>query len=123
MGRNVFLGFVLFLLCTSFFSCASPAKTTVSGSGNVAYLQLVAADFDKTSVDYGKYDDGVTVVIDGKHEFHANVNNAADRLSKNFYTYKIATGTHDIQVVFNGNVVVNRKIFCSDGEIKVVDLP
>ena len=100
-------------VCVSFIACES-ARTTASGMETVAYLQI--------SGDTGRYDT-VTVMLDGKDSFEAEVNDIQQRAVKNEYSYKIAVGAHDIEVLSGGNVILNKKIFASANQVKIVEVP
>ena len=108
-----FAALALACVCVSFIACES-ARTTASGMETVAYLQI--------SGDTGRYDT-VTVILDGKDSFEAEVNDIQQRAVKNEYSYKIAVGAHDIEVLSGGNVILKKKIFTSANQVKIVEVP
>ena len=112
-GITVLVTLALSVACTVFIACES-ARTESHGLENVAYLQI--------SGDSRMYDK-VTVVLDGKDSFEAKVNDSRQRSVKNEYSYKIAVGAHDIQVLYRGEVITQKKIFTSANQVKIVEVP
>lgn len=102
----------------AFFGCKS-AKTTSYGYESVVYLEIMG--------DTGKYsaDEGVLVVLDGKTEqqFAAKVNPINKRAVSNKYSYKIATGAHQVEVFYKGESVLRSNIFASANQTKIITLP
>ena len=115
------------LFAMSLFSCMS-ATTVSHGLENVAYLEIMG-DTNKyktvTSTKNGgtEFLHRVQVVIDGGESFDADVNSIKNRAVENKYTYKIATGAHEIEVSFEGAVVSRTKIFVSANQTKIISLP
>ena len=120
-----FLAAALFSL--SLFSCMS-ATTVSHGLENVAYLEIMG-DTSKyqtvTSTKSGatEFLHRVEVVIDGGEMFEADVNSIKNRAVENKYTYKIATGAHEVEISFKGSVVSRTKIFVSANQTKIISLP
>lgn len=129
--RTIFTAFMIcagiLLFATSFVSCMS-ATSVSHGLENVAYLEIMG-DTSKyqtiTSTKSGgtEFLHSVQVVIDGDEPFDADVNSIKNRAVENKYTYKIATGSHDIEVFFEGNLVARTKIFTSANQTKIISLP
>ena len=117
---------VLFL-AMSFFSCMS-ATTVSHGLENVAYLEIMGdtnkyQTISSTKSGATEFLHRVQVVIDGAEPFDADVNSIKNRAVENKYTYKIATGAHDVEISFEGNVVARTKVFVSANQTKIISLP
>ena len=107
------------IMCLAFvavflFSCGS-VRSEKSGTPDTARLEIVG--------DTSMYPKTVKVSIDGGVAFSAGVNDS-DK-NKHKYQYPIPTGSHDITITIarSSAVVVEKKIYASVGEVKVVELP
>jgi hypothetical protein len=89
-------------------------RTTTKGLESESYLEFVSQS--------KSYPDGVTVVVDNKINFKAEVyKDKVDRTKGNLYA--IGTGVHTISVSYNNEVLYNQKIFISAQETKYIQLP
>ena len=135
MKKNFFRAFLtsfivvagVLIFATPFFSCMS-ATSVSHGLENVAYLEIMGDTSKYQTVSSTKsggteFLHRVQVVIDGDEPFDADVNSIKNRAVENKYTYKIATGSHDIEVFFEGNLVARTKIFTSANQTKIISLP
>lgn len=111
--KNILFVLSLIFLSLFFAGCYS-AKTTSMGLENVGYLQITG--------DTEKYSE-VTVTVDGKNSFTAQVNDNSQRAVKNEYTYKIAIGSHTLEISCDGKTILVTKMFSSANQKKVIDLP
>lgn len=129
--RSAFAAFALLaaalILSTAFFSCMS-ATTVRQGLENVAYLEIMGDKGKYQTVTSTKSGETeflhlVQVVIDEDEAFDAEVNSIKNRAVENEFSYKIATGTHTIEISFEGRRVLRTQIFVSAGQTKVISLP
>ncbi len=111
---TILLCAILFVLCfsTSLTSC-STVQSTAHGEENVVYLQI--AGNIKTY-------ETVQVIVDDLEPFEASVNDNTKRATQYKYTYKIATGEHDIKVLYNGELLKSAKVFASANQVKIIEL-
>lgn len=103
----------LFFVVSLLWSC-SPARSTVSGLENVAFVEIYG--------DYARYDKVVGVVIDDQPAFTARVNKKGSNKMKP-YRYEIPTGKHVLRVYAGNMEVVNETIFVSSQITKKITLP
>lgn len=102
------------VICLIFFTSCGGIKTTTSGLENETYLEFVGTP--------SKYSGGVSVNIDDKTNFTAEVNKDRARQTKS-KAYAISTGTHVITVTYNNVIVCKKQIFVSAQETKKIMLP
>jgi hypothetical protein len=105
---NLFMIFVI-----SMISCTG-IKTTTSGLENNSFLEFVGSP--------NQYKGGVTVTIDEKNTFIAEVKKANSALPKGT-TYAINSGSHQIVVTFNNKKLYQKQIFVGTQETKKIELP
>lgn len=106
---------MLLVVAATFVGCkTSYPVAQSSGSDDMAYLLFVGQN------KYGGKD--VVVTIDNVSPFTAKVVKAKDSNRKGTQ-YGIATGTRDITVTFDGEVIYQKKIFVSTQEVKQIILP
>lgn len=112
---------LLSLVCLLFAACHATPKTEAHGIESVAYLQLVSSNaYNATAEETSART--VTVVIDDTEPFAAQVNDKGQRTVSNAYSYKIATGAHNIEVRSGDKIILRKKIFASANEVKVVEI-
>ncbi len=95
-----------------FFSCGS-VQTQKAGRPDTAALEIVG--------NTKNYPSTVRVSIDGDEFFSAGINDRNDNKHKN--QYPISTGSHSVTVTNKGKVIVEKNIYASPGEVKIVELP
>ena len=88
-------------------------KTLSTGLENEAYLEFVGNP--------GNYSGGITVTIDDKTTFTANVNKDRANRPKG-KVYAISTGNHTVSVSYQGTVIYSKQIFVSAQETKRISL-
>lgn len=90
------------------------------GSTQTAAYQKSQSSFIQfTGTKYSK----VTVMLDDETQFEANVNPASTNQTKREYTYQISTGAHTVSVLYDGQEILSKKIFVSQQNVAVVELP
>lgn len=105
---------VSFLFVVSLLWSCSPARSTVSGLENVAFVEIFG--------DAAKYNGPVKVVIDQNVAFEASVNKKGSNKMKPF-RYEIPTGKHVLHVYAGDVEVFTDTIFVSAQMTKKVTLP
>ncbi|MCX2838114.1 hypothetical protein OQ279_08095 [Salinimicrobium sp. MT39] len=89
-------------------------KTTTSGLENEAFLIFLGNPKN--------YESGVEVSIDDNTSFSAEVQKDHSDRPKG-KVYAISTGSHNLSVLYNGEVIYQKKIFVSTQETKKIKLP
>jgi hypothetical protein len=96
------------------FSGCTGVKTVSTGLENEAFLEFIGNP--------GDYRGGVSVNVDDKTTFVAEVNKDYTKRPKG-KVYAISTGKHIVAVTYNNNVIYNKQIFISAQETKKILLP
>jgi hypothetical protein len=104
-----------YLLITSLIilSSCGGIKTKSAGLENEAYLEFVGP--------IKSYPKGVDVSIDNKITFKAVVNKDKVAYMKG-EVYAISTGTHNLKVSYNGQILYEKQIFVAAQETKKIVL-
>lgn len=89
-------------------------KNTVSGTEDVAFLHIVSANNGK----YGTVD----VTIDDNIAVKSKVQYISDEPSKDA-TVAVASGKHNVKIMYNNAVIYSREVYVSTSEIRTVELP
>ena len=110
---------LLAVAALSFLSGCRSAQTTSHGLEDAAYLQI-SGDTSRYKTSNGSV---VSVILDEGTPFLANVNPSKKRAVKNKYTYKIAKGAHEVEILFDNQTVLKTNIFTSANQIKIIELP
>jgi len=102
------ISFVFLLL-----GCAG-TKSTHGGLENEAFLDIVGTQ--------RHYAGGVTVILDDKASFKAEVNDPASNTPRG-KTYAISSGNRIVAVQYNGKEIYRKQIFVSAQETRRIALP
>lgn len=102
-----------FFVVSLLWSC-SPARTTVSGLENVAFVEIYG--------DFSKYDKEVRVMVDEQPAFTARVNKQGSNRMKP-YRYEIPTGKHVLHIYSGNAEVLTETVFVSSQITKKLTLP
>jgi len=109
MKKIIFaISFLLLLL-----GCAG-TKSTHGGLENEAFLDIVGTQRN--------YVGGVTVILDDKISFKAEVNDPAANTPRG-KTYAIASGNRVVAVQYNGKDLYRKQIFVSAQETRRIAIP
>jgi len=109
MKKSLFVILLTFLL----LGCAG-TKSTHGGLENEAFLDIVGTQRN--------YVGGVTVILDDKTSFKANVNDPAANTPRG-KTYAIAAGSRIVAVQYNGKDLYRKQIFVSPQETRRIAIP
>jgi hypothetical protein len=111
MKKIIYLLIMFFMLlsCRAYLPVAQQ-----SGKDDIGYLLFVSSD---------KYaDKDIRFAIDNMQPYTAKV--IKDNKSRTKGTqYGIATGTHVLEITYNGKKIYEKKIFISTQEVKRITLP
>lgn len=117
--RNIVIALLFALVLAG---CGNGTYTVASGKMDQGSISFTVAT-DKTTSDAPT----VSAVIDGKTYNVQAVSNKEWRVRRDIKktalnTIDIASGTHEVKVVMNGQEVYSRKVIISSGEHKVIEL-
>lgn len=104
---------VLALVLTS---CGVGIYSTQSGKEDVAYISFID---DKSQEIIVKIDDTEYTVQTVKQKAYKSDRNIK-KMALN--SIKITPGEHQVKVISNGNQVLNKKVFLSTAETKIIEL-
>lgn len=99
-------------LCT--LSGCTGVKSLSSGLENESFLEFIGEP--------RKYPDGVSVTIDDKSAFTAEINKGVVGRQRG-NVYAISTGVHLLTVSYRDNVIYRKQLFVSAQETKKIILP
>lgn len=105
--------FVIGIGLTLLFACNS-VKTLSTGLESESFLEFIGKP--------RTYSGGVSVVVDDKNAFKAEVSKSRANRTKS-KVYAISTGKHTVSVSFNNNLIFKKQIFVSAQETKKIILP
>jgi|GEM_PF-1065084 len=116
----------LFFILVLFLNGCTSTKSAAYGLEDEGYIQFMGnLNNELTLFDTSKnyYNDGITVCIDNKQTFKAEVNDIAKKKIKNTKTYAVPSGHHTLQISHNGKEILVKEIFVADQDIRIVELP
>lgn len=105
---------VFLVLCALVFTSCYTIKTSAGGKDNEAFMEFVGNP--------KAFAGGVSVDLDGKIKFTAEVSETRTVNRLGGVIYSIPTGSHSVTVRYNNKVIFQEKIFISTQDTRVIKL-